>query len=131
MVALDFDGTLFLGEPPKRMKPHWPVIEKAKDCKRASIKLAMFTTREGHLLEMAVEQCRAAGLEFDAINENVMFPEHWNHEVTDPQEKYGQHKIFAHLYVDDAAPGSVEFFLNLDLPLIRILLEQNRKALGR
>lgn len=56
-------------------------------------------------LDKAIEWCEGWGLTFDAINENV--------------SGYNYTKIsckaIADLYVDDKAPGSIEYFMKMGL----------------
>lgn len=98
IIAIDFDGTLFVEDWPNIGKPIIDVIESAKAEQRQGAKLILNTLREGKLLEDAVAECEKYGLKFDAINDNL--PE----EV----EKWGNNprKIAATEYWDDRA---VEF----------------------
>lgn len=96
IYAVDFDGTLSLGKWPETGDPN---IELIKYLIRQRVKngnkVILNTNRSGELLEKAVRFCRAYGLEFDAINENL--PE--------MIEAYGNdsRKISADHYIDDHA----------------------------
>lgn len=94
-LAVDFDGTLSMG--------NWPECGPANDglitflLKRKMIgdKIILWTCREGKELRDAVEWCRAMGLEFDAVNDNL----------PDVINLYGcnSRKISCDFYIDDRA----------------------------
>lgn len=98
IIAIDFDGTLFVEDWPNIGEPIIDVIESAKAEQRQGAKLILNTLREGKLLEDAVAACEKHGLKFDAVNDNL------------PEEaaKWGNNprKIAATEYWDDRA---VEF----------------------
>ena len=71
IIAVDFDNTVFETEYPTILRPISPVIEMAKERRARGDKLILWTCREGAELEAAVEACRAEGLEFDAVNDNL------------------------------------------------------------
>ena len=97
IIAVDFDGTI--------CRNKWPDIGEANDgliawlisCREQGDKLILYTCREGDLLRAAVMWCKARGLEFDALNDNL--PER--------VEQYGNNcrKISADIYLDDRAIG--------------------------
>lgn len=91
--AVDFDGTLAVTRFPEIIKPKRVVIWMCKKLKKRGDILILWTCRCGGDLDDAVRFCKAQGLEFDYINENV--PEN--------VEKFGNdsRKIFAHNYIDD------------------------------
>ena len=93
VIAIDFDGTLFETEYPYILRPRLPVIEAAKKRRAAGDRLILWTCREGMELESALNACRAFGLEFDAVNDNL--PE--------MKEKWGNNprKVGADEYWDD------------------------------
>lgn len=56
--------------------------------------MILWTCRNGEMLEAAVQACRAVGIVFDAVNENI--------------RKYrgnDSRKVWADLYIDDKVPG--------------------------
>ena len=71
IIAIDFDNTLFETEYPTILRPILPVIQMAKHERKHGAKLILWTCREGPELDAAVEACRAEGLEFDAVNDNL------------------------------------------------------------
>lgn len=106
IIAVDFDGTLIHGNK-------WPDVAGLPDehlinhliwqRKVLHNKVILYTCRTGDHLKAAVDYCKAAGLEFNAVNENL------------PEliEAYGSdsRKISADIYIDDRAchPGSVSW----------------------
>lgn len=95
VYAVDFDGTLSLGE--------WPFVGPANNdlidflrCRRlCGDKIILWTCRSGRPLQDAVEWCRMHGLLFDAVNDNL--PE--------TVAVYGSNsrKISCDYYIDDRA----------------------------
>ena len=95
IIAVDFDGTLSLGE--------WPEVGPANEDlfrflfrrQDEGDKVILWTCRAGEPLDRAVEWCRSKGLEFDAVNDNVP-------EIV---ELYGvnSRKITCDYYIDDRA----------------------------
>lgn len=100
-IALDFDDTTFhrAGSYPDVGAPIRAVIEKAIRLQKEGYKLIMWTCRDGDDLQDAVRAASKCGLTYDAINDNPWF-------------STGSRKIYATIYVDDRAPGSIEYFLN-------------------
>jgi len=108
IIALDFDGTLFEHsdtEPfPAVGAPITPVIERAIEIQRAGADLILWTCRHADALIPALAACRKSGILLSAVNENISWA------VT----QLNGPKIFANLYVDDRAPGSIQAFLKGD-----------------
>ena len=104
IIALDFDGTLF-DHPgtdyPKPGPPITSVIRAAKIWQKyARALLVVWTCRsKGAEIDLAVKALEAVELEVDGINENVT--------DFDPPSR----KIYATAYIDDRAPGSIEWFI--------------------
>jgi hypothetical protein len=93
-IAVDFDGTLCNHEYPEIGAEREWLIETLKELRKSGHKLIMWTCREnlpdrGYLTE-AVEFCKERGLEFDAVNENIV-----------DYGGLGARKIVADLYLDD------------------------------
>lgn len=100
IYAVDFDGTLSLGAKwPEVGAPNVPLIEYLKQKKAEGGRLILWTCRNGKDLEVAVDYCKKAGLEFDTVNENL------------PEliEAYGgdARKINADVYFDDKAVNPI------------------------
>lgn len=94
-IAIDFDGTLCHDAYPNIGPERRDVIERALTAQRQGAALILNTCRCGAALDRAVAWCRARGIEFDAVNENL--PER--------VEYYGRdcRKISADEYWDDRA----------------------------
>ena len=93
IVAVDFDGTLCENAFPNIGAPKKNVIDIVKEYKNYGWKIVLWTCRNKEHLDKAVAWCKARGLEFDAVNENL--PE--------VEELFGGYtrKIFADVYIDD------------------------------
>ena len=95
IYAVDFDGTLSMGE--------WPAVGPANDRlinfllgrQERGDKVILWTCRAGSALEDAVDFCEDHGLVFDAVNDNLP-------EIV---EQYGSNsrKITCDVYIDDKA----------------------------
>lgn len=104
VIAIDFDGTLFENKWPEVGMPIAPNINRAKNEKANGAVLILWTCREGEKLAEALAACRAAGLEFDYVNENT--DELKAAFGTDPR------KIAATEYWDDRAVCANKICLN-------------------
>jgi hypothetical protein len=71
IIAVDFDGCLCKNAWPEIGEPNRIRILELVRRRDAGDKLILWTCREGESLAEAVEWCRARGLEFDAVNENL------------------------------------------------------------
>lgn len=102
IIAVDFDGTLSFGRWPECGEPNERLFAVLKEQKAAGAKIILHTCRNGKDLTAAVEYCRAYGLEFDTVNENL----------PDVVEYYGgdTRKINADYYIDDRALNPVALF---------------------
>lgn len=101
IYAVDFDGTLSFGQ--------WPEVGPANENLFAFLvfrqlmgdKVILWTCRTGKDLEDAVEFCRAHGLIFDAVNDNLP-------EIVEIFGENGR-KISCDYYIDDKAVWVGEF----------------------
>ena len=106
IIAIDFDGTLTMNHDfPKIGEPRQWLIERLKYWRKNGHKLILWTCREDVLpherayfsphpyLTDAINWCKTLGLEFDAVNQNLV-------EITDPTLRVSR-KIFADFYIDD------------------------------
>lgn len=93
IFAVDFDGTLAIGEYGNKQVPNISLMAYLIQERRRGNKVILWTCRAGEHLEDAVRFCKEHGLEFDAVNENL--PE----IIAD----YGgdTRKVFADYYIDD------------------------------
>lgn len=100
ILAIDFDGTIVEHCFPEIGNPILQAFDTLLEMKENGHKLILWTCRNDHdpalkgrkVLTEAVEFCRARGLEFDAVNENI------------PGIGFNpQPKVFADYYIDDKA----------------------------
>lgn len=96
IIAVDFDDTLAkAGEKyPEIGAPTYllnALIEWRKILKE-HLQLILWTCRAGEALQMAIDYCKEHGLEFDAVNEDVLATLKWKSKTPKP---------FAHIYIDD------------------------------
>lgn len=131
IIAVDFDGTLITGNtwPDVCGEPNRKLISYLIGQKNKGNKIILWTNRtdvpekESYPLRDAVEFCRAAGLEFDAVNENLP-------EII---QAYGSdsRKVSADTYIDDKAfnPDYVNLVLyeEFGIPLSTKSLVVNEK----
>lgn len=93
--AVDFDGTLHFGRYPNIGPANEELINVLKVARSIGVLLILWTSREGVVLDEAVDWCRDHGLEFDAVNDNIpMCAELFG---------YNSRKVGADLYIDDRA----------------------------
>ncbi len=92
-IAVDFDGTIVTHEFPNIGRDigamRW--LHRFKD---EGAKVFLWTMRSGDFLTNAVDYCLAKGFEFDGHNSNPQ-QQNWTKSP----------KLFAHMYIDDAAVG--------------------------
>lgn len=113
ILAIDYDGTLFLGSWPEKGAPRQDVIDKVKEFRANKAELVLWTCREGKSLEEALTRCKEVGLEFDAVNANTPSQLEYMKEREAEGEIFATHKIFANFYLDDRA-YNIDFFLKID-----------------
>ena len=108
--AVDFDGTLCKNKFPEIGEPNYILIEMLKELRKQGNKIILWTCRVDHWLEEAVGWCKALGLEFDEVNNNL--PE--------KIEKWGNdtRKIYADFYLDDKAIQPPGLFYMGFMPVI-------------
>lgn len=114
IIAVDFDDTLFQyvpapegtldysGRPGSIGRPNMDLIEHLAHGRKLGAQIILWTCREGKALQEAVDACKAHGLEFDAVNQNLP---HMSPEGIWPDSR----KIKADLYLDDKAV-KVDYF---------------------
>lgn len=103
IIAVDFDGTLITGNtwPDVAGEPNLPLINILIRERQIGNKVILWTNRtdvpekEMYPLRAAIDFCKAAGLEFDAVNENL--PEIIKAYGSDSR------KVSADTYIDDKA----------------------------
>lgn len=99
IIATDFDGTLVEHAYPAIGKPIPFAIETLIKLQQEDHhQIILWTSREGELLEEAVDYCRAKGLEFYSVNSS--FPE-------ERPEDRPNRKLVADVYIDDRNLGGL------------------------
>ena len=95
-IAVDFDGTLVYRRYPEVGNPIPGAIRVCKRLVHHGHKLILWTCRTGKQLEEAVAKVEEMGIPLHAVNENL------------PTDAFGPNdpKVWAHLYIDDAALGA-------------------------
>jgi hypothetical protein len=95
IFAVDFDGVLCENKWPEIGAPLEYNLCFIKELRRLGNKVILWTCRSGLRLDHAIEWCRERGLEFDAVNENLI----------EAVVAFGgdTRKIYADYYIDDKA----------------------------
>ena len=109
IIAVDFDGTLADTDATRIYTANQNLIAKLIILRQKGNKVILWTCRDGERLNEAIEFCRKYGLEFDAVNDNL------------PKYKalgLNPRKIFANIYIDDAASGIEEFLKDVEAYMI-------------
>lgn len=104
IYAVDFDGTLCVHKYPEIGAPNEYLIEYLKKERARGCKLILWTCRVGKRLQEAVDWCKAQGLEFDTVNENLP-------EVLAQWGGVDNRKVFANVYIDDRAGSKSKFHI--------------------
>lgn len=99
VIAIDFDGTIVEHRYPEIGKEIPFSVETLKMLQQDRHKLILWTVREGHLLDEAVQWCKERGLEFYAVNRD--YPE-------ESREDRGfSRKLKADMFIDDRNLGGL------------------------
>ena len=99
-IAVDFDGTIVEHRYPEIGRELPFATQTLRQLIKDRHQLILWTVREGHLLDEAVEWCRERGVEFWAINKD--FPE----EDTTKNQVFSR-KIKADVFIDDCMVGGL------------------------
>ena len=99
-IAVDFDGTIVTHEYPKIGTEIPFAIETLKMLIRDHHRLILWSVREGHLLQEAVDWCRERGVEFWAVNKD--YPE----ESLENNNHFSR-KLKADYFIDDRNIGGL------------------------
>lgn len=115
IIAVDFDGTIVEHKYPAIGKEIPFATETLRQLVKDHHKLILWSVREGHLLQEAIDWCRERGVEFYAVNKD--FPEE--------KETEGHHfsrKIKADIFIDDRNLGGLP-----DWGTIYTMISQHKK----
>lgn len=122
IIAMDFDDTMFknggyVDGKPTIGSPNQDVIDKVIEFQETGLaEICLWTCREEGALEEAVKACKKAGIKLSAVNDNSPSEKVYIEKVKkESGQVFGLKKIFADLYVDDKAPGSIEYFLKINV----------------
>lgn len=99
-IAIDFDGTIVTHEYPKIGTEIPFAIETLKMLIRDHHRLILWSVREGHLLQEAVDWCKERGVEFWAVNKD--YPE----ESLENNNHFSR-KLKADYFIDDRNIGGL------------------------
>ncbi len=109
IIAVDFDGTLCENKRPEIGEANETLIRYLQERQLGGDKLVLWTCRTGKYLSDAVGWCLDKGLDFDAVNSNVI-------EVRNIFATEGA-KIYADIYIDDKASN------HMTMPFVKDLGE--------
>jgi len=111
IVAMDFDNTIFEGSTHEETGVlRKDVVAKIREViDHPDCEIALWTCRSGEKLEKAKRMLDDLNLKFDSYNESTPSIQK---EIDDGTWEEGR-KIFAHLYVDDRSPNSIDVFLKM------------------
>lgn len=115
IIAIDFDGTIVTHKYPEIGELVPLAITKIKEFVAQGHKIILYTMRSGKELQDAISYCEKKGIKLWAVNENPTQKE-W---TSSP-------KIYANLYIDDAAFGCPLIYEKNERPYVdwrKIILE--------
>lgn len=117
IIAIDYDSTLFTKSYPEKGEPIKEVIDKVKEFQENEFcESILWTCREGKSLEEAIERCKEQGLKFSSVNDNTPYEKRYiERRKSKGEDIFAQRKVYADVYVDDKAPGSIEYFLKINV----------------
>lgn len=102
IIAVDFDGTIVEHKYPEIGKELPFATATLRQLMADGHKLILWSVREGHLLDEAVEWCEKRGVRFYAINGDI------DEDAADMRDgKHFSRKIKAHLFIDDRNLGGL------------------------
>lgn len=104
IIAIDFDGTIVEHKYPEIGPEMLFAFTTLRELQKKGHRLLLWTYRNGHLLDEAVQYCLKHGIEFYAVNEN--YP-------GETKEDQGSRKIYADIYIDDRNIGGFPGWINI------------------
>lgn len=99
IIAVEFDGTIVEDAYPQIGREVPFAIATLKRLQAERNILILWTSREGTLLDEAVEYCRGRGLEFYAVN--------INHPEEEHEEPFRCRKLRADMFIDSRNVGGM------------------------
>jgi len=103
IIAVDFDGTLAETEYPRIIAPNMALITYLRQKQLHGSEIILWTMREDEELMEAINFCKAYGLRFDAVNDNL--------ETLKKRFGNNPRKVFADIYIDDRCIDRSKFGL--------------------
>ncbi len=100
-IAVDFDGTIVRDQYPDIGREVPFATQTLKMLIKDGHHLVLWSVREGHLLDEAVEWCRERGVEFYAVNKN------FEEESDDPSHSRYTRKLKVDMFIDDRNVGGL------------------------
>ena len=100
-IAIDFDGTIVEHRYPEIGEEKPFATDTLKMLIKDRHKLILWTVREGHLLDEAIEWCRQRGVEFYAVNHD--YPE----EKKENNQHYSRKLNSIDVWIDDRNIGGL------------------------
>ena len=97
-IAVDFDGTIVEHRYPEIGKELPFAIDTLRQLQAEGNRIILFSSREGELLQDAVDFCHKRGLDFYAVNSN---------EPDDALFHRRTSKVMADVYIDDHNLGGL------------------------
>lgn len=99
IIAVDFDGTIVEHRYPEIGKEIPFAISTLKQLQADGHRLILWSVREGHLLQEAVDYCKERGVNFYAVNADF--------EEEDGTGRDFSRKLKADLFIDDRNVGGL------------------------
>ena len=124
IIAVDFHGTIVEHKYPKIGKEIPFAIETLRTFVAEGHKLILWTSRDGELLDEALDFCRQRGLEFYAINSN--YPP----GALFKQQAGRSCKVVADVYIDDRNIGGLPDWGAIHEIVTGIREEKHKKSRG-
>ncbi len=120
-IAVDFDGTIVEHKYPSIGKEKPFAVDTLKALAEDGHRLILWTSRDGNLLEDAVEFCRKRGLEFYAVNSN--HPAGYLFQGRSDKSQ----KVIADVYIDDRNLGGLPEWGDIYEMITGLKQERKRK----
>lgn len=100
IYAVDYDGTLCEEVEHGLGEMNTSLIQRLISQKEKGDQIILWTCREGDRLNEAICRCKNEGLDFDAVNDNVLSIKKWG---------LNPRKVFAHYYIDDKSVDNLKY----------------------
>lgn len=117
ILAMDYDGTMFEGQVYGELgTPRMDIINKVKEFQKTGLcEVILWSCRDAGPLQEAINRCKEYGIEFDSVNSNSLSQVMHMRRALQKGQVFATRKIFADVYIDDRSPGSIEYFLAMNV----------------